>query len=111
MKKFLFFLLLVAAGVFAYFWYIRGVNLFKRTEDYPLPQYGANVNGSNGNVNAPAKPPLQTITAYQWKSAAPMPTPRSSMAVATIGSHIYVIGGMGDLARPTGVMEMYDTQS
>lgn len=51
----------------------------------------------------------------QWFLRAPMPTPRSHLSVAVLGSCIYVIGGsigpsgQAGLASTTNVIEVYDT--
>lgn len=43
-----------------------------------------------------------------WKEF-PQPFQRRALAVATVGSRIYVIGGMDSNNKPTGAVEIYDT--
>ncbi len=43
-----------------------------------------------------------------WKEF-PQPFQRRALAVAAVGSHIYVIGGMDSNNKPTGAVEIYDT--
>lgn len=65
------------------------------------------------------KPPNQTLPTGNlfrepqsqeiWESLAQMPTPRTEVAVVSIGQDIYVIGGFDDSARATNIVEVYDT--
>jgi len=46
-----------------------------------------------------------------WSAVAPIPTPRGGIALAAIGRRLYVFGGEGNRAVPSGVFpqtEMYD---
>jgi len=59
---------------------------------------------------------LAAVEAYdpttgQWSSLPPIPTPRGGIAAAVIQRRIYVFGGEGNAASPTGVFdnaEVYD---
>ncbi len=67
----------------------------------------------------PIEPPNQTFTSRdffkkeptqeRWDSLALMPTPRTEIAVATIGEKIYVIGGIDRSSRVTDIVEVYNT--
>ena len=67
----------------------------------------------------PIGPPNQTFPSTdlftkepspeRWDSLAPMPTPRTEVAVAAIGERIYVIGGFDKTNRATAIVEVYDT--
>ena len=56
--------------------------------------------------------PLSTATeepaAKGWRTLAPMPTPRSEVAVAELDGKIYVIGGFESDGSPTDAVEVYD---
>jgi hypothetical protein len=48
-----------------------------------------------------------------WASRAPIPTPRGGIAAAVIGTGIYIFGGEGNAAAPSGVFaatERYDIE-
>ena len=115
-RKLLMFLLLAGATVYAYYWYVRGINLLLGQDEVTLPPYSmaqrlppmGNVNGAV-NANAPAKPPAGPQE-YEWTIAAPMPTPRTAVASATIGSKVYVIGGLDGFARTVSTVEVFDTK-
>jgi hypothetical protein len=43
-----------------------------------------------------------------WRTLAPMPTPRSEVAVAAVGGKIYVIGGFEGDGSTSDAVEVYD---
>jgi K319L-like, PKD domain/Kelch motif len=49
-----------------------------------------------------------TATPNPWSVAAGMPTPRDDVAVAVVGSRVYVLGGTIG-GTPTGLVEAFDT--
>jgi N-acetylneuraminic acid mutarotase len=42
---------------------------------------------------------------------APMPTPRTEIAVASLGDDIYVIGGLGSSDQPVDIVEVYNVKN
>lgn len=106
MKKFLLLLLIVGGSVYAYFWYVRGINLLQREDPNPLPTYGA-------AVHVPPKVPAKAtdLSTYRWYAAEKMPTPRTAVGAAAIGTHIYVVGGVDGFDRTVANLDMYDTRN
>jgi N-acetylneuraminic acid mutarotase len=52
----------------------------------------------------------QTVTVATesfWTAAAPMPTPRTEVAAATLENKIYVIGGFDESSQATDIVEVY----
>ena len=43
-----------------------------------------------------------------WTEGAPMPTPRTEVAVTILGDNVYVIGGFDKSGRVTNVVEVYN---
>jgi len=76
--------------------------------------------GDNGGTPTPApidegpgRLPQFTATesppaASGWRTLAPMPTPRSEVAVAAVGGRIYVVGGFLGNGSPSDAVEVYD---
>ena len=60
-------------------------------------------------VDSPA--PIDQSSSGAWITRAPMPTARQEVAVAALGSHIYVVGGFGPSAEPVPTVEVYDVPS
>ena len=56
---------------------------------------------------ARARPPTDS-DAKGWRTLAPMPTPRSEVAVAAVARKIYVIGGFEGDGSPSDAVEVYD---
>ncbi|HTK05469.1 MAG TPA: kelch repeat-containing protein [Candidatus Eisenbacteria bacterium] len=113
MKKFVILLLIAGATVYAYYWYVRGINLMIEQDELTLPpySYAQRIPPKVPPTNAPAAPPAKpAVQEYEWSNAAPMPTPRSEVASASIGQKIYVIGGIDGFARTSSVVEVFDAK-
>lgn len=107
MKKFFLLVLIAGAIVYAYYWYVRGINLLLREDEVLLPPYAvAQRLPPKGEKPKPGA--AQPEPVFEWSSAAPMLTPRSEVAAAAIGSRIYVIGGIDGFARTTSTVEAFD---
>jgi N-acetylneuraminic acid mutarotase len=52
--------------------------------------------------------PVDQTAPGTWTVAAPLPTARQEVAVAVLGGHVYVIGGLGETAEPLNTVESYD---
>src|SRR5687767_7069011 len=111
-RRFFMVLLVAGATVYAYYWYVRGINLLIGQDEPVLPpySYAQRIPPKVPPTNAPVQPPKPTTQEYEWSSAAPMPTPRSEVASAAIGQKIYVIGGLDGFARTSAVVEIFDTK-
>ena len=59
-----------------------------------------------GTPEQPTRSPPGNVG--QWEQRAPVPTPRSEVAVAEVLGKIYVIGGFDDSGNPTASVEVYD---
>jgi N-acetylneuraminic acid mutarotase len=107
MKKFFLIALCAASVVYAYYWYVRGINLLLREDVVVLPPYAvAQRLPPKGEKPKPGA--AQPEPAFEWTSALPMITPRSEVAAAAIGSRIYVIGGLDGFARTIATVEAFD---
>ncbi len=76
-----------------------------------IAEVGGQIYAIGGMVGADGHK-LESIERYDprtdsWKYLAPMPTPRSSLAVVPVGNTIYTIGGYG-ADGPTDRVEAYD---
>lgn len=101
MRKLIIFLLLVAAGVWLYYWYARGeILLFEKDRNAGVPPFSI-------SERIPEKDDL-TVGQDRWRTAAPMPTPRIWLAAATLNSRIYTVGGMDAFGRTLDTVEVYD---
>lgn len=64
------------------------------------------------STTSPTDPPIVTReptgSAPQWRREASAPTPRSEVAVATMGSLVFVAGGFGANGAATNVVEVLD---
>ena len=79
-------------------------------------------NGDGGSTATPTPAPtdagpgrLPQFTATEtpaaakgWRALAPMPTPRSEVAVAAVAGKIYVVGGFEGDGSPSDAVEAYD---
>ncbi|HTM68336.1 MAG TPA: kelch repeat-containing protein [Candidatus Binatia bacterium] len=115
-RRFFLFLLLIGATVYAYYWYVRGINLLLGQDQVELPPYSIAQrippkNAPSTNAGKPAEPPKPAGQEYEWTLAAPMPTPRVNVASAAIGSKVYVIGGLDGFARTMSTVEVFDTKT
>jgi N-acetylneuraminic acid mutarotase len=52
--------------------------------------------------------PVDQRAPGRWATLAPMPTARQEVAVATLGGHVWVIGGFSSAAEPLATVERYD---
>ncbi|HEV8585664.1 MAG TPA: galactose oxidase [Methylomirabilota bacterium] len=52
--------------------------------------------------------PVDQTAPGAWTTLAPLPTPRQEVAVAAFRGHVWVMGGFGDTAEPTAIVESYD---
>ncbi len=57
-------------------------------------------------VDSPA--PVDQLASGSWAVRAPLPTARQEVAVAALGSRIFVVGGFGASAEPVPTVEAYD---
>ncbi len=66
--------------------------------------------GVIGSPTSVASSPTATddATAGNWETLAPLPTPRSEVAVAAVGGLIYVVGGFEASGAPSQKVEVYD---
>ncbi len=111
MKKFLLFVLFVGGTVFAYFWYVRGINLLQRQDARALPSYDITARLPR-KQETPSRPaPVADVGSYVWYGAASMPNPRTGVAVASIDSHVYVVGGVDGFDRTVTDVDIYDAKS
>jgi DNA-binding CsgD family transcriptional regulator len=62
---------------------------------------------TQGRAMTPVQSAAMTASATRWVSRAPLPTPRTSLAVASYTGLVYAIGGE-DASGVTGVVERYD---
>jgi N-acetylneuraminic acid mutarotase len=104
MKKIILILLIALGVVYFYFWYVRGINLLLGEDDSvylpPYTQFAVRIptpSVGSGNTN-----PV-------WSSALSMPTARTDVGAAAIGSLIYVVGGVDSFARTVSTVEAFDT--
>jgi len=103
MKKLLIFVLVALAIVYAYFWYVRGINLLLAEEDQVyLPPY------TKFAVRIPSPDIPQGDVGPVWTSAQSMPSARTDVAAAAIGDMIYVVGGIDSFARSVSTVEVFD---
>jgi DNA-binding beta-propeller fold protein YncE len=78
--------------------------------DGPTPtpsQVGRTPTPSPSN-DAPTPRLTPAPAAKGWRTLAPMPTPRSEVAVAAVGGKIYVVGGFEGDRSPSDAVEVYD---
>ncbi len=61
-----------------------------------------------GGTSTVGASPTQAPSANSWRTLAPMPTPRSEVAVAELNRRIYVIGGFEEDGSPSDKVEVYD---
>ncbi|MEY4744485.1 MAG: hypothetical protein RL272_430 [Candidatus Parcubacteria bacterium] len=112
MKKFLLVVLIVAATVYAYYWYVRGINLLIREDEVQLPPYAiaqrVPVKEDKTKPGKEVKPPAEP--AFEWASGVSMLTPRVEVASAAVDRRIYVIGGIDGFARTVDTVEAFDTE-
>jgi Kelch motif/Galactose oxidase, central domain len=64
---------------------------------------------------APSDAPLEPVTppagGPAWRTLAPAPSPRTEVAAAAVGDHIWVLGGYGPDGATLATVEVYDTTS
>jgi N-acetylneuraminic acid mutarotase len=100
MKKLIFFALFLSAGVWTYFWYVRGENILdSRAVASALPAYAA-------GAREPAKGTDGTLTL--WRQAMPLPEPRLGASAAALNGKIYVVGGIDPYGRTTYTTFVFD---
>lgn len=107
MKKIFLLALIAAATVYAYYWYVRGINLLIRGDEVSLPPYAVAQRLPPKSKPKDAAPAEEVL---RWEAAIPMPTPRSEVGAAAIGSRIYVVGGIDGFARTLSTVELFDTE-
>jgi len=73
------------------------------TPPFHVPLYPPNQTFPSGTLDT--KKPSQE----RWDILAPMPSPRTEVAVAAIGEKIYVIGGFNRSSQTTDTVEVYNT--
>jgi N-acetylneuraminic acid mutarotase len=78
-------------------------------EDDPTPT-ATPAAGTSGPSDT-TRPPTGGPTVTGWRTVAPMPTPRSEVAVAELSGKIYVIGGFLANGSPSAAVEAYDPAS
>ncbi|HSD12159.1 MAG TPA: kelch repeat-containing protein [Patescibacteria group bacterium] len=110
MKKFLLLVLIGAATVYAYYWYVRGINLLIRQDEYQLPPYAIAQRllpkEDKGKTGKSAEPVPETV--FAWARGVAMTTPRVDAAYAAIGTRLYVAGGIDGFARTVATVEAFD---
>ncbi len=110
MKKFFLIVLIGAATVYAYYWYVRGINLLIRQDEQQLPPYAiAQRLPVKEDKTKPGKvPPPAPEPVFAWASGVPMTTPRVNAAYASVGTRLYVMGGIDGFARTVATVEAFD---
>jgi len=76
-------------------------------DDSPAPTSMAET-GMPGVTSTAGASPTQVPSANTWRTLAPVPTPRSEVAVAELNRRIYVIGGFEEDGSPSDKVEVYD---
>ncbi|MDD5251021.1 MAG: kelch repeat-containing protein [Patescibacteria group bacterium] len=98
MKKVIY-ILLLAAAVYGYLWYVRGFDPLGLEPERPgLAPY---VFGA----------PTPTRTEGYWLQADPMPTPRTGVAAATVAGRVCVVGGVDAWYRTVATVECLDVRT
>lgn len=95
--------LLVFSAVSFYFWYVRSENILfmrQRQTDVVLYTYATKL---------PADRPSTRESGPRWETAMPMPTKRTDAFAATVGSKIFVMGGLDFLGHDLDTVEAFDT--
>lgn len=109
MKKFLTVVVLGAATVYFYYWYVRGVNLLISGDDaLTAPPYSFATRLPPKEGTKPAadeKPRVPT-----WEAATPMPEARTAVGAAAVGRKIYVVGGIDGFARTSARVDVFDIE-
>lgn len=107
MRKFLYIFVILAAAVYLYFWYVRGVDLiFEHTDDDLVPPYSFAT-----SLPSETESPWDGEPGPRWEVAEPMPTPRTGVGAAAVYGQVYVIGGVDSLARTLDAVEVFNTSN
>lgn len=105
MKKLLLLVLIVGGLVYAYYWYVLGVNLLLNGDDaFSTASYASFA------VRLPVEGGGDTADVPAWTVAAPMPTARTYVTASAVNGTVYVMGGIDKLARTLDVVEAFDTE-
>ncbi len=99
LKKTLLFALVSFGLVWTYYWYVRGIKLLLAEEDVQTLQPYASF-----AVRLPEK----TAAGPRWESATPLPVELTAAEAVTLGSSIYVIGGLDAFGRSVAAVRAFD---